>query len=66
MVKVDPQVQTLAPQTILELRPGDGSKLEQPIIIEGPVLTEMFDDLVSAQLDYQQTSKSDPVWTKKR
>ena len=66
VVKVDPQVQTMAPQTILELRPGDGSKLEQPIIIEGPVLTEMFDDLVSAQLDYQQTSKSDPVWTKKR
>lgn len=66
VVKVDTQVKTLAPQTVLELRPGDGTSLDQPIIISGPRFTEMFDDLVRAQLDYQQTKKSDPVWTKQR
>jgi len=66
IVKVDPKVKTMAQHTVLELRPGDGTKLDEPIIISGPLRTEMFDDLVKAQLDYQQTSKSDPVWAKKR
>lgn len=66
VVKVDPQVKTSAPHTVLELRPGDGTLLDSPIMIHGPKLTDMFDDLIKAQLDYQQTSKSDPVWSKKR
>ena len=66
VVKVDPAVKTSAPQTVLELRPSDGSSGEDPVIIRGAKETEMFDDLVRAQLDYQQTKKQDPVWTKKR
>ncbi len=30
-----------------------------------PVQTEFFDTMVQAQLDYQQNSKADPVWTKR-
>jgi len=65
IVKVDPEVKTMASQTVLELCSG-GDASAEPIIITGPQGTGLFDELVKAQLDYQQMSKSDPVWVKKR
>jgi len=65
IVKVDPMVETMAPRTVLELCSG-GDPSEKPILITGPQRTGLFDELVKAQLDYQQMSKSDPVWIKKR
>ncbi|MEW6624863.1 MAG: acyl carrier protein [Bacillota bacterium] len=66
VVKVDPQVKVSAPYTVLELKAGIGNKDEEPIIIKGPDKTILFDDMVKAQLEYQQNSKSDPTWIKKR
>jgi len=67
VVKVAPDVKVSAPHTVLELRTGIGESLEDtPIVIEGPEKTVLFDDMVKAQLDYQQTSKSDPTWIKRR
>ncbi len=68
IVKVAPDVITSAPHTILELKAGieDGHGIREKIIIEGPEKTMLFDDLVKAQLDYQQMSKADPVWIKRR
>ena len=55
-----------AEQTILELRGDPISGIEIPsVTITGPVQTEFFDTMVQAQLDYQQNSKADPVWTKR-
>ncbi|AJQ26746.1 hypothetical protein [Pelosinus fermentans] len=65
IVKVDPGVKTMASQTMLELCSG-GDASAEPIIITGPQGTGLFDELVKAQLEYQQMSKSDPVWVKKR
>ena len=66
VVKVSPDVITSAENTVLELRPDYVSAGEQPgIIIEGPVKTRFFDDMVQAQLDYQQKAKADPTWTKR-
>ena len=66
VVKVSPDVITSAENTVLELRPDYVSAGEQPgIIIEGPVKTQFFDDMVQAQLDYQQKAKADPTWTKR-
>lgn len=67
VVKVAPDVQVNAGQTVLELRPdciSCGKELPG-CIISGPQKTKFFDDLVQAQLDYQQNSKADPVWTKR-
>lgn len=67
VVKVDPGVITGADHTILELRPDYVSAgVQQGFIIEGPVKTRFFDDMVKAQLDYQQKAKADPTWTKGR
>ena len=66
IVKVNPEVQVNAEQTILELRGDPISGIEIPsVTITGPVQTEFFDTMVQAQLDYQQNSKADPVWTKR-
>ena len=66
IVKVSPEVQVNAEQTILELRGDPISGIEIPsFTITGPVQTEFFDTMVQAQLDYQQNSKADPVWTKR-
>ena len=66
VVKVSPDVVTSADHTILELRPDYISAgLQEGIIIEGPDKTKAFDDLVQAQLDYQQKAKADPTWTKR-
>ena len=67
VVKVAPDVQVSAPHTVLELRPAFGaSKGKEPLLIQGPEKTIMFDDLVRAQLEYQQSSKTDPTWRKER
>lgn len=66
VVKVHPQLVTSAKNTVLELVPGIGNKqLEKKIEISGPDKTKLFDDLVQAQVEYQQTSKADPVWMKR-
>lgn len=64
VVKVEEDVKTSADHTVLELVPAIGSM--EKIIIEGPEKTMLFDDMVKAQLDYQQMSKADPVWIKSR
>ena len=35
-------------------------------LVEGPVKTQLFDELLQAQMDYQSRGKSDPVWLKER
>lgn len=66
IVKVSPELVTSAAQTVLELVPDylSGSS-QKPFIIDDPAKTKFFDDMVQAQLDYQQNSKADPVWTKR-
>lgn len=66
VVKVDPDVKSCAAETVLELRPGIGNLPIEPIIIRGPVKTRLFDIMAEAQLDYQQTAKTDPTWIKRR
>lgn len=67
IVRVDPDVKVSAPSTVLELRPATGSSDESEcFVIEGPEKTHLFDDMVNAQLNYQQSSKTDPVWIKRR
>ncbi|MEN3931599.1 acyl carrier protein [Microvirga sp. W0021] len=69
VVKVDPNVQVNAPHTILELVPSITKRDEVPPVvmtIEGPEKTEFFDLMVKAQLDLQQTAKTDPTWVKQR
>lgn len=66
VVKVSPDVVTGADHTVLELRPDYISAgLQEGIVIEGPEKTRFFDDMVQAQLDYQQKAKADPTWTKR-
>lgn len=66
VVKVAPDVQVNAGQTVLELRGDPVAGIEiPPVTITGPVKTEFFDSMVQAQLEYQQNSKADPVWTKR-
>ncbi|MDD2402168.1 MAG: acyl carrier protein [Clostridia bacterium] len=65
IIKVDPDVKVSATHTILELRPGIGTyNKDDCFVIEGPEKTKLFDDMVKAQLDYQQNSKKDPTWIK--
>lgn len=69
VVKVAPDIKTSAEVTMLELVPGirmPDMEEERPIVLWGPEKTRLFDILVQAQLDFQQTGKSDPVWTKRR
>ncbi len=68
VVKIAPDVVLKAPRTVLELRPdciAAGRELPG-YVIDDPAKTKFFDDLVQAQLDYQQNSKADPVWTKRK
>jgi hypothetical protein len=67
IVKLDPDLITGAPQTVLELVPDPiASKgAGEGFLIEGPEKTQMFDELVRAQIDYQQNGKADPVWKKR-
>ncbi len=67
VVKVDPEVQLSAENTVLEYRVGIGKQeTDEPIIIEGPEKTRLFDKMIEAQIGYQQGSKSDPTWIKRR
>lgn len=67
IVKVSPDLVTNASQTVLELVPDPMQKQEnKSVIIKGEIKTKLFDDLIQAQLDYQQNSKADPVWMKRK
>ncbi len=66
VVKVDPDVKTSASKTVLELKPGIAENKGKNEVISGPEKTVLFDDMVKAQLNYQQTSKKDPTWIKRR
>lgn len=69
VVKVDPQVITGSPHTVLELKPGINSvedHKDEPAIIKGPEKTVLFDRLLQAQVELQQNSKTDPIWKKQR
>ena len=64
-----PELQLNAPATVLELIPGVSERgLCQEIAAEftGPTQTRMFDLMVQAQLELQQTAKTDPTWHKTR
>ncbi len=66
IVKVAPDVITGADHTLLELRPDYvNAGVQNGIIIEGPRKTQFFDDILQAQLDYQQKAKADPTWIKR-
>ena len=67
IVKLDPNVVTGASKTVLELVPDPIASKGQGkgFFVEGPEKTKLFDDLVRAQLDYQQNGKADPVWKKR-
>ena len=69
VVKVRPDVRISAPATVLELAPSVAERGRCPevsAIITGPEKTHMFDLMVQAQLNLQQTSKTDPTWNKVR
>lgn len=69
VVKVRPDVRLNSPVTVLELVPAlaeRGCCPETAAIITGPELTRMFEIMVQAQLDLQQTAKTDPTWHKTR
>ena len=69
VVKVRPDVRINAPATVLELVPGVVARDASPevaAVITGPKKTRMFDLMVQAQLNLQQTSKTDPTWNKVR
>lgn len=65
VVKVAPDLQTSAPETVLHLVPGIGP-VGEPVEVRGPVATRAFDDLVRAQSEVQSMAKTDPTWTKTR
>jgi hypothetical protein len=69
VVKVRPELQVNAPASVLELVPGTVERGRCPDVaatFTGPVKTKMFDLMVQAQLDLQQTAKTDPTWHKTR
>ncbi|EKX56748.1 Acyl-CoA synthetases (AMP-forming)/AMP-acid ligases II [Rhodobacter sp. AKP1] len=69
VVKVAPDLVTGAAATRLLLLPGmarPGAASAQPIVIEGPQATRLFDRLLEAQRDLQRTAKADPAWIKRR
>lgn len=69
VVKVRPDVRLNAPATVLELVPGVAERGCCPdvvAVITGPEKTLMFELMVKAQLDLQQTAKTDPTWHKTR
>ncbi|MBN1785458.1 MAG: acyl carrier protein [Candidatus Methanofastidiosa archaeon] len=68
IVKVPDDVVLESDRTVLELLPSIIPKdyNEEPILIEGPTKTVLFDLLVQAQLDYQNLSVKDPCWIKSR
>ena len=69
VVKVRPDLKVDAPGTVLELAPvvaDRGLCPEVAAVCTGPEKTLMFDLMVKAQLDLQQTAKTHPTWHKTR
>lgn len=69
VVKVRPDLQLGAPASVLELVPAVAARGCCPqvaAVFSGPEQTRMFDLMVQAQLDLQQTAKTDPTWHKIR
>jgi hypothetical protein len=69
VVKVRPEVRLGAPATELELTLGVAAQGCAPEVVAkvvGPEKTGMFELMVQAQLDLQQTAKTDPTWHKTR
>ena len=69
VVKVRPDLKLGAPETVLELVPAIACRGQCPeveAVLTGPEKTRMFDLMVQAQLDLQQTAKTDPTWHKTR
>lgn len=66
IVKCAPDMAVGAPRTVLELVPDPAAGgSESRFRLSDPVKTQLFDDLVRAQVDYQQNAKADPVWKKR-
>jgi len=68
VAKVPDDVVLNADRTVIELLPSMIPKDydEEPILIEGPDKTVLFDLLLQAQIDYQTLSVKDPCWVKSR
>jgi len=69
VVKVRPDLKLGAAATVLELVPAVAARgccPEVAAVFTGPDMTRMFDIMVQAQLDLQQTAKTDPTWHKTR
>jgi hypothetical protein len=69
VVKVRPDLKLGAPATVLELVPAVAERGQCPdvaAVFSGSEKTRMFDLMVQAQLDLQQTAKTDPTWHKTR
>lgn len=66
IVKVAPELQTNVAHTSLCLVYSESGEIYQKILLDTPRQTGYFDTMVSAQLNYQQNSKVDPTWIKKR
>jgi hypothetical protein len=69
VVKVRSDLKIGAPASVLELVPAiaeRGCCPDVAAVFSGPDMTRMFDIRVQAQLDLQQTAKTDPTWHKTR
>jgi hypothetical protein len=69
VVKVHPDVKVNSDATELDIVPSvapAGKVPESVMTIRGPQATRMFDVLVRAQLEMQQSAKTDPAWCKHR
>lgn len=66
VVRIGERLETGSERTVLELvtRTEDGM-VKRSTIVKDPEKTKLFDDLVQAQLDYQQMGKTDPAWRKR-
>lgn len=62
IVRVDPNLECGAEQTVLLLVNGKGNTK----LISGPQSTQLFDSLLEAQIAYQSKEKGDSVWRKMR
>ena len=68
VVKVHPDVKVSAAATELDIVPSvvpAGKVPESVMTLRGPTATRMFDVLVRAQLEMQQSAKTDPAWCKR-
>ena len=70
VVKVRPDLVCGAPATVLHLVSAapavDGRAHEPVLVIAAPEKTRLFETMVRAQRELQDTAKNDPAWTKGR